>query len=264
MRAVLRGRSRLGEASALVVDYVLERGCPYLRVELDVDWREEHRLLKYHVPTAYRGRHARFGCPVGSILRPQLPGDFADEAMWEVPGSRWAAVMDEAGEAGLALVTEAKYGFSCRDGDLGLSLLRAPKDPDPNADVGRHRIRFAIGQHRVVSAPGRPNTAAAAEALYAPVLVTRGTPAAPLLEVEGPGTLVPAWVLPAETRQGWILRLHETMGGRGSAVLVLRDEPAAVGCVDLLERPLGAPTGLDARRFRIDYAPYQLISVLVE
>ncbi len=71
-------------------------------------------------------------------------------------------------------------------------------------------------------------------------------------------------MLPAETRKGWVLRLHEAMGARGSAVLVLRDEPAAVGLVDLLERPLGEPEKLDARRYRIDYAPHQLISVLVE
>ena len=264
VRCVLRGSSPLGEASSLTVDYVLERGCPYLRVELDVDWHESHKLLKYHVPTAYRGRHARYGCPVGSILRPQLPGDFADEAMWEVPGSRWAAVTSEAGEDGLALVTEAKYGFSCRDGDLGLSLLRSPKDPDPNADMGRHRIRFALGRHRTVSTPDRPNTAAAAETLFAPVLITHGKPAAPLLELEEPGTLVPAWVLPAQTASGWILRLHETMGARGSAVLTLRDKPARVSLVDLLEEHMGAPGKLGARRWRIEYAPYQLISVLVE
>lgn len=31
---------------------------------------------------------------------------------------------------------------------MRLSLIRAPKAPDPNADMGRHRFRYAILPHR--------------------------------------------------------------------------------------------------------------------
>ena len=31
---------------------------------------------------------------------------------------------------------------------MRLSLIRAPKAPDPNADIGRHKFRYAILPHR--------------------------------------------------------------------------------------------------------------------
>ncbi|MEK7412796.1 MAG: glycoside hydrolase family 38 C-terminal domain-containing protein, partial [Planctomycetota bacterium] len=107
-RAVLRAKSAIGERSSLVIDYMLESGSRWLRVEMSIEWRERHQLLKFHVPTAWRGTHARFGLPFGSIARSQLPGIEKDEAAWEVPGSRWAAVGDDAGH-GLAICAEAKF-----------------------------------------------------------------------------------------------------------------------------------------------------------
>jgi alpha-mannosidase len=186
VRARLRGQAQIGAASRMIVDYVLEAGCDHLRVELRVSWHESNRLLKFHVPTRYLGRWARFGCPFGSVQRPQLPGTPNDEAMWEVPGSRWAAVTNEDG-SGLAICTEAKFGFSCRDGDLGLSLLRSPKMPDPQADQGDHLIRFALGRHQPATSQTALSTAASADALFAPVLVARGSADADAVRVGGAG-----------------------------------------------------------------------------
>jgi alpha-mannosidase len=72
-----------------------------LKLEATVYWQESHQLLKYVVPTHYRGRNARFGCPFGPIERPQLAGIEATEAMWEVPAARWAAVQLDGGTDGL-------------------------------------------------------------------------------------------------------------------------------------------------------------------
>jgi alpha-mannosidase len=261
LRAMLRGSAAIGQASTLTVHYILEADSPWLRIEVDVDWHESHQLLKFHAPTAYQGKHARFGNPFGSILRPQLPGVQADEAMWEVPGSRWAAVTHDNGQ-GLALVTEAKYGFSCKDGDLGVSLLRSTNDPDPTADQGRHQIRFAIGAHRAETTPGMLCTAAAAEALFsAPLLVHAGQPlpASPFA-LETLGSLVPSWVLPGE-QGGLIIRLHETSGSAGTATLRLMKTPESVELVNFLEKPLGTLAPAADGSYAIPYRPYQILSV---
>ena len=263
LRAVLRGGAVIGAHSKLTVDYILEAGSHHLRVDVRVDWHEAHRLLKYHVSTAYRGRWARFGTPFGSIQRPQLPGVAADEAMWEVAGSRWAAVTNEDG-TGLAMCTEAKYGFSCRDGNLGVSLLRGPKEPDPQADVGAHHIRFEIGRHEPLTTERALSTAAAADALFAPVVIGMGGAAVPpLFEFEALGSLVPSWVTPAEHGGGFILRLHETNGSAGVARLRLARAPRAVELVDFLERRRGRPERVDRRTFALAYQPYQILSVRV-
>ena len=261
VRAVLRGHAAIGDRSQLTVDYILEAGCPYLRIDAHVDWHEANRLLKFHVPTAYRGRWARFGCPFGSIQRPQLPGGTSDEAMWEVAGSRWAAVTHEDG-SGLAICAEAKFGFSCRDGDLGLSLLRSPKLPDPHADMGQHRIRFAIGRHAAHTVGEILGTAAAADALFAPLVLCQSNvpPPAPI-EISALGSLVPSWIMPAQGR-GCILRLHETNGSAGVAHFRLPGRRTA-DLVDFMERRIGRPQRIGPRSFALRYGPYQVLSVRI-
>jgi alpha-mannosidase len=260
-RARLRGEARIGERSRLSVTWTLEAESRHLRLDVDVDWQETHRLLKFHAPTGFRGRMARFGAPFGSIERPQHPGVEADEARWEVAGSRWAAVTDDSG-AGLALLTEAKFGFSCRDGDLGVSLLRAPKWPDATADIGRHHIRLALGRYEPRTSGDILNTASAADALFAPVIVAQGGRALPPpFAFEDLGSLTPSWVLPAESG-GYVIRLHETAGGRGVARLRLA-VPAPARLVDFLERTTGKVSASDGALL-IPYGPYQVVSVLVE
>ncbi len=264
VRAILRGQSKLSDKSSLVLDYILEYGSPWLKVEAKIDWHEDHKLLKFHFPTDYRGKETRYGCPFGSVLRPQLPGSPEAEAMWEVPAARWAALSDEDGAPGLAVITEAKYGFSCRAGNLGLSLLKAPKSPDPEADIGNHVIRFAVGLHQMRSAGDRLNTAAVAETLYTPLLVlNRKQPIEPMVEFGDMGSLVPSWVLPSETGRGFILRMHETMGGHGKTVITLAKAFKSAELVDFLERPIGKPKVLGSRRIRIDYEPHKVISLRI-
>jgi alpha-mannosidase len=263
LRAVLEGTTRVGEKSRLIARYILEADCRWLRVEAEVEWQEHHKLLKYHAQTGYRGRFSRYGCPFGSILRPQQPGDTADEAMWEVPGSRWAAVTREDG-TGLAVVTEAKYGFSCRDGDLGLSLLRATKSPDHAADMGRHLIRFALGEHEPAERDGVPPTAGAADALFAPVLLGRGSrEVEPPFTLEDLGSLVPSWVLPCEESGGYIVRLHETNGSSGTAILRPADPKAVVDFVDFLERRIGGAKRSPDGGWLVPYSPYRIVSARV-
>lgn len=264
VRAVLRGSARFGAASQVTASWILDAGSPWLQVELEIDWREDHRLLKFHCPTGFQGRQARFGAPFGSVARPQQPGDARDEAMWEVPGSRWAAVTDDDG-TGLAVVAEAKFGFSCRDGDLGLSLLRAPADPDPKADRGAHRLRFAIGAHRDVATAERPGTAASADLLYTPALVTAGgAMAPPPFACDRLGSLVPSWTRPLPDG-GFELRLHEVAGRRGTARLILASAAAQVVCTDFLGRRLPGvqPRRRDGREYELAYRPYQILTVQV-
>jgi len=262
LRGVVRGTAKIGERSQVIVDYILEAAAEHLRLELVVDWHESHRLLKLQIPTRYRGRLARYGCAFGSIQRPQLPGVQADEAQWEVPGSRWAAVTDDDGH-GLAVLTEAKYGFSCRDGILTVSLLRSPKSPDPNADMGKHRIRLALGKFRAGSDATTLSTAAAADTCFAPLLVQRGAPQAAPFTCEALGSLVPSWVLPAESAAGYIVRFHETAGSSGQARIHFATPPRTVEIVDFLERRLARPRRSDRHTVLLDYRPYQVISLRV-
>ena len=271
-RATLRGTTQLGEQSRLEVAYVLEAGAHFLRVELTVDWRESARLLKFHAPTAARGRQAWFGAPYGTVARPQLPGMPREEAAWEVPATRWFATSNDAGTDGVLFLCERTSGVSCRDGHIGLSLLRAPQDPayefasqcvndrkpDVPPDHGTHHIRFAMTRFTGLNHP----PAALAEALFVPPVTVAGVARrlpAPPFRVTGLESVVSAWVLPAKNGS-WVLRLVETAGCSGTVSVEFARPPLRVSLVDLLEQPLDtlmAP-------FELAVHPYQLLSIKVD
>jgi alpha-mannosidase len=271
----------LGDAGEATLHYTLGAGAAWLRLDIDLNWRQPEQLLKLAFPTAYAARQARYAAPFGSVLRSQVPGESADEAKWEVPASRWAAVADETEHEGLFIVTEAKYGFSCRDGELGLSLVRSAavtcgsavtggtpsSHPQamrrnagaPYSDIGAHRIALAFGRYSA-DAPRDEQPAALADTLYTAPLACAGR--LPLesgfLGLDGGETLQPTWAQPLSPGR-WVLRLNETLGRRGQVRVRLADGWRATQ-VDLRALPVG-----DGREVeQLDYTPYALLSLLIE
>lgn len=250
---VLAFRRPLTEKSSLTLRYRLKAESPVLEIEWELDWRDPETLVKALFPTAYNGRMARFGAPFGSALRPQQPGDPRTEAMFEVPGSRWAQVCDEGEREGLSLITEAKYGFSARQGTLSLSLLRSAKVTDadlhpqirdlentcPFSDIGPALVRAAV----TLAAPGlerERQPAALADRLYTAPLPCATGAAPPWLtglRFEEGSSLIPVWVRPMEDGS-CVVRLNETLGRRGQCRIHL-PEGTRASLEDLSGRSMG-------------------------
>lgn len=265
----------VGKASTATIRYTLQPGESVLRVTVELDWHEPDTMLKLHFPTHYRGREVRCGTPFGSILRPQLATTREAEAMWEWPMSRWATVSAEAEREGLFVLTEAKYGVSCRDGNLGVTLLRTqkhvgyedhgraypvhlsrlPKPATVFTDLGKHTIELALGCYDV-GAPRTEQPAVLAETLFTPPVAYRGRPVATAFGgLEGGETLIPHWAQPLG-RDRWVLRLHEIAGQRGVAQLKL-----APGWRARKINLLGAALGGELRGAKVAFAPYEIISL---
>ena len=47
----------------------------------------------------------------------------------------------------MALINDSKYGHAALGSTMRLSLLRSPKNPDPQADIGIHRVLYALMPH---------------------------------------------------------------------------------------------------------------------
>jgi alpha-mannosidase len=243
----------IGEQSRVIIRYWIDPAQPVLQIELELDWKEKSTLLKTMFPTDYQGRFARFGAPYNSVLRSQQPGDLKDEAMFESCASRWVTVMDDSQSAGLSLITQNKYGVSCRDGNLGLSLVRSVRvtgedpghrkifvkslrDGSPRAiqsDLQTHTLRYALGGFSSQS-PREETAAALADILYTPVLPSSEKRSAGLKGYSGGESLIPAWSKPLDDGS-WILRLHEVYGRQGTLDLEL-DEGWIATQTDLSER----------------------------
>jgi len=264
----------LVKASRVTVIYSLKAGESALRVRYDVDWQDSLHWLKGIFHSDYHGRKARYGAPFGSVLRGQWSGYSREEAQWEVPGSRWMAVCDDAQSEGLAIITEAKYGFTTRDGTVGVSLLRSsfvteandhPKiRTTPNrptySDLGRHIVDLALTRY-ASDLPVHEQPAALADLLFTPCVPYAGEPvSAGMRCVEGVSSAVPAWAEPVAG--GWVLRVHETLGRRG-ALNVGATAGIKVAAVDLLGQAIKDGT-LGGAGIALPVTPYQVRSVKFE
>jgi alpha-mannosidase len=261
----------IAHKSRVTVIYSLRAGENALRVRYEIDWQDPLHWLKGIFSSEYRGREARYGAPFGSVLRGQWSGYAREEAQWEVPGSRWMAVSDDAQSEGLAIISESKYGFTTRDGTVGVSLLRSALVTEANdhpnirvtpdrpvhSDLGRHTIDLALARY-APDLPVHEQPAALADVLFTPCVPYAGeTVSAGLERVEGVSSAVPAWAEPVE--DGWVLRLHETLGRRGALSVGLASGVKGTP-VDLLGQPLaGAKTS--GGEVALPVTPYQVRSV---
>lgn len=247
----------LSEKSSLKTIYCLKSGERVVRITHELDWHETEMLLKTDFPTQYKGHNARYGCPFGSVVRSQTPGKLQDEAQWEVPGSRYAIVSDGSEREGLFVVTEAKYGFSCYDGNLQVSLVRSPEYPEKNnhphlrppnlpayTDEGSHTIELAIGLYNPQNAR-EYQPFALADTLYTqPVKVPLDSTLAPKAAQSIPhqftagNSLHLAWIKPVDATS-YVLRFNEILGNSGDLLLdFVNETPEKIQVfrVDMLDR----------------------------
>lgn len=95
-------------------------------------------MLRASFPVNVSDGMPTYEIPFGSQRRVQ--------SVQEIPAQKWADLSDD--EHGITLVNDCKYGHSCVDDTLRLTLIRASYDPDPIPEVGDHKIRFGVIAHQ--------------------------------------------------------------------------------------------------------------------
>ncbi len=241
---------------------VLDAGSRVLRFECDVDWREEHKLLKVAFPLAVRSPQATYEIQFGHLQRPTHTNTSWDLARFEVCAQRWA----DLGEAGygVALLNDCKYGYDILGSVMRLSLLRAPTHPDPTADRGWHRFTYALMPH-----PGdfrQAGVIEAAEELNAPLrLVPSGLASGSersLIEVDTRQVMVEA-IKRAEDSDAVIVRLYEAWGGRCRTRLRTTLPARRAWLCDLLERE---QTEVDVHdgELMLELTPFKILTLKLE
>jgi alpha-mannosidase len=221
-----------------------------LEIVTVVDWATRGRLLKISFPTTASAALATYDLGVGTVRR----GNNRPER-YEVPAQQWAGIDDDAGEFGVAVLNDCKYGWDKpADNELRLSLLHSPfswrKYPHQRTqDHGRHRFTVALLGH--LGESERHRIAHHAEALNQP-LEAFVVPARPgtlgrsfsALRLDDPGVSVRA-LKRSEDGFGWAVRLQEVAGRSHEAVrLDLHEPPMEARTADGFERP-GEPASLD-------------------
>jgi alpha-mannosidase len=170
---------------------------------------------------------------------------------------------------GIALITDSSYGYDAvRDTRPGggttttvrLSLVRAPRCPDPDADQGLHRLGYAL-------LPGA-GTADAVEHGYAFNLPLRVVPATrdatppPLLSTDGDAVAIEAVKLADDRSGDIVVRLYESLGGRARTRLRPGFPVARAVVTDLLERLTSDPmTPEEDGSLALELRPFQVLTL---
>ena len=110
-----------------------------------VDWKEKHKMLRVHFPTAITNEQATFDIQYGHVKRNTHKNTSWDKAKFEVVGHKYADLSNN--DYGVALMNDCKYGYSIFDNTIDLNLLRSPNNPDADADIGYHEFVYSFYPH---------------------------------------------------------------------------------------------------------------------
>ncbi|MGW2290511.1 alpha-mannosidase [Streptomyces phaeochromogenes] len=238
----IRVERSFGKGSRITQTISLRAGSPRIDFETDIDWHEAEKFLKAGFPVDVRAAHSSAEIAFGHIQRPTHTNTSWESARFEVSGHRWVHIGEPG--YGVAVINDSTYGHDVtrtvrEDGGttttVHLSLVRAPRIPDPEADQGKHRFTYAL-------LPGATIEDAVAEgySLNLPLRVadSAGTPE-PVVSVEGGGGVTIESVKLADDASGdVVVRVYESLGGRAQGTLRTGFPLAGAQLTDLLERPL--------------------------
>jgi len=264
LRGAVRVR-RVWRDSRVEQTYRLLAGSRRLDIATRIDWHERQTYLQARFPLAVHSHEATYETLYGVTRRPTHRNTSWDAARYEVSGHRFADLSEP--DYGVALLNDAKYGYSARGNLLALSLLRSPLFPDPGADEGRHAFTYSLFPH-----PGdwtEGDVVNEAFALNSPLIAVSAAAGQPqggidrFLDLDGlPLTL--GSLKRAEDGEGLILRLHEPHGNRGRATLRFPMPLRRVDRVNLLEEPVEGPAPLladDGRAVQLHVRPFEVVSL---
>ncbi|MGJ8583545.1 MAG: alpha-mannosidase [Marinosulfonomonas sp.] len=224
---------------------------PRLDIVTDIDWHDRRTYLRAAFPVTVLTDTAEFDQAIGVQSRPTHDNTTWQRAQFESCGHRFASIGET--EWGAALLSADKYGFSAKGNTLTLSLMRGPMYPDMLADEGQHSLTYSIMPH-----DGRwwsEEVQAEADLINDPL---RFAPASfeavdEIAPVKWSGLDMRLHALkPAESGEGYVLRLSEAAGRRGGLTLEV-PEGRKTEFVDSLERKVDDDNGV--------FTPFRMASI---
>ena len=244
----------------------LRAGTKRLDFETEVDWHEREKFLKVAFPVDVRADRSAAETQFGHVFRPTHSNTSWEAAKFEICAHRFLHV----GEVGwgAALVNDSTYGHDVTrqvrdDGGttttVRLSLLRAPRYPDPETDQGSHTVRYAF-----VPGAGIADAVREGYLINLPERHVHGAalvPHQPLLTVANTAVVTEAVKLADDQSGDVIVRLYESQGGRATTGLTTDFAVLTATPVDLLERPLpdaGPVPVTDGSTVELSFRPFEI------
>ncbi|KQZ24007.1 alpha-mannosidase [Microbacterium sp. Root553] len=205
-----------------------------------IDWHETEKLLKLAFPLDIQATHTEAETQFGYQSRVTHTNTSWEAAKFETSMHRFVLVREQ--DFGVALVNDSIYGYdtSREVSDdavattVRLSLLRAPRFPDPDTDHGPHEIAvgFVIGADAAIAT-------AEGITMNSPAAIVRGAREVdPLVSVLGEGIVVSGVKLADDGSGDVIVRLYEALGRRAIGSITAEFDHREIREVSLIEDAL--------------------------
>ncbi|GJD12481.1 Alpha-mannosidase 2C1 [Galdieria sulphuraria] len=265
----------LGENSTLDQVIELRAGSDMLQFKNQCYWNESFKMLRVEFPTSIRSERVAYETQFGYVMRPTHRNTSWDAAKFEVCGHRFSDISEPG--YGLALLNDSKYGHSAKGSTLRLTLLRSPKSPDKECDMGYHTFSYAVLPHtpefpcaQVYRAADDLNRESSRESGWT-CSTTEGNPSFSIsVEAQdGRDGILISTLKKAEEENALILRIYESLGRHCSSVIRLAQQLplAEVKAANLLEEEESQTTNDSAaisrnnRNIQVTLRPFEIVSL---
>jgi len=263
--------TRTWKQSKFVQTISLDRFLNQVDVDNEIDWHESHILLKAAFPLAIQSDHATYEIPYGSIERTTKRTNSWEKAQFEVPAQQWADLGDD--QHGLSLINDSKFGYDAAGNVLRLTLLRSPKWPDPDADMGHHHFHYALYPHAGTWQQAMTVRHGFEYNYPLQAVVTTahpGTlPAAHSFVSVSPDNVVLTAVKKAEDANGLdqkalILRVYEWAGKAATVEFHVPPGATSATVTNMQETPEGDPLGVSGDVVKAPVKPFEILTIRVD
>lgn len=208
-----------------------------LKVDCEVEWHEARKFLKVEFPWDIHSDHATYETQFGIVRAPTHYNTSYDYARFENVCHRFADLSEYG--YGISILNDSKYGFETQGNIQRLSLLRSPKGPDPNADMGRQHFSYAIAPHANNFMSSGPSIVREGLNFNNPLRLVdvvdanKVTNLLSSITIEAPSNIILSnikrgeddddldghYVVKPRSGKSAILRIYEALGGAGRAII---------------------------------------------
>jgi alpha-mannosidase len=263
-RAAIRVE-RSYRASKFVQVISLEEGSRQVEFDTFIDWHERQTVIKALFPFDLNVAEIRSEIQFGHVKRATHRNTSWDRARFEASMHRWVDVSEF--DFGAAIINDCKYGYDAVENMVRITLVRGATAPYAQADIGEHRLRYALFVHAGISDLEQVHLAA--ERFNNPVAVigdtavkgVAGEARFSFASVDNDCVTIET-VKAAENGKGLILRIFEHANRRVATKVSFGPRIKSVARVNLMEEG-SEPVPLEGNAVTLELRPFEITTLRI-
>ncbi|MCK5128689.1 MAG: alpha-mannosidase [Clostridiales bacterium] len=252
---------KIGQNSKLRQHMICYSDTQRIDFETEIDWKERHCLLKVGFNVNILSSSLKSEMQFGYIDRPTHDNTSWDAAKYEVCNHKWSDLSEN--RYGIAILNDCKYGISCKDSDIRLTLHKGGCRPDPRGDEGIHYLTYSLLPHKGSFDAEKVVRPSYELNIKPTVICGRTNINESLLSIDVSNVIIES-IKPSENGKGYIVRMYECeCSAVPSCKITFNRTPAEVLVTDLLEEPLENLEIIDNTVETI-FRPFEIKTLLIQ